>query len=91
MFLNIYWIFFFNFFFTVVLQEDMINSLTSRYGVHAHTECVVSSVTFVTEHHLILMMGLLTHGAGLTLHTLPVVRLDNTNQFLTHVQTGWVA
>lgn len=79
------------FFFTFVLQEDMINSLTSRYGVHAHTECVVSSVTFVTEHHLVLMMGLLTHGAGLTLHTLPVVRLDNTNQFLTHVQTGWVA
>lgn len=86
MFLNVYWIFV-----LFVLQEDMINSLTSRYGVHAHTECVVSSVTFVTEHHLVLMMGLLTHGAGLTLHTLPVVRLDNTNQFLTHVQTGWVA
>lgn len=86
MFLNVYWIFV-----LFVLQEDMINSLTRRYGVHAHTECVVSSVTFVTEHHLVLMMGLLTHGAGLTLHTLPVVRLDNTNQFLTHVQTGWVA
>lgn len=72
-------------------QRTIIGFLTGGNRVHAHTECVVTSVTFVTEHHLILMMGLLTHGAGLALHALPVVRLDNTNQFLTHVQTGWVA
>lgn len=75
----------------IFFKKTKINSLTSRYGVHAHAERVVSSVTLVTEHHLILVMRLLTHGAGLTLHALPVVRLDNTNQLLTHVQTGWVA
>lgn len=65
--------------------------LTGRYGVHAHAERVVPSVTFVTKHHLILMMGLLAHGARLTLHTLPAVRLDHTHQLRAHVQAGWVA
>lgn len=68
-----------------------VHPLTSWYGVHAHTECVVSSVTFVTEHHLVLMVGLLAHGAGLTLHTLPAVSLDHTHQLLAHVQAGRVS
>lgn len=72
-------------------NKDIIHALTGRYGVHAHAECVVASVTFVTEHHLVLMMGLLAHGACLTLHALPAVRLDHTHQFLTHVQTRRVA
>lgn len=67
-----------------------VHPLTSRYGVHAHAECVVPSVTFVTEHHLILMVGLLAHSARLTLHTLPAVRLDNTHQLFAHVQAGWM-
>lgn len=68
-----------------------VHPLTSRYGIHAHAERVVSSVTFVTEHHLVLMVGLLTHGARLTLHTLPAVCLDHTHQLLAHVQAGRVA
>lgn len=68
-----------------------VYSLTIRYGVHAHAERVVSSVTFVTEHHLVLVVRLLAHGAGLTLHTLPAVRLDHTHQLLAHVQAGRVA
>lgn len=65
--------------------------LTCRDGVHPHAERVVASVAFVAEHHLVLMVGLLAHGAGLTLHALPVVRLDHTNQLAAHVQTGRVA
>lgn len=66
-------------------------SLTSRYGVHAYAERVVSPVTFVTEHHLVLVVRLLAHGAGLTLHTLPTVRLDHTHKLRAHVQAGRVA
>lgn len=65
--------------------------LTSRYGVHAHAEGVVPSVTFVTEHHLVLMVGLLAHDARLALHALPSVRLDHTHQLLAHVQAGRMA
>lgn len=69
----------------------MCLSLTSRYGVHAHAERVVASVTLVAEHHLILMVGLFAHSAGLTLHALPVVGLDHAHQLLAHVQAGRVA
>lgn len=65
--------------------------LTCRYFIHAYTERVVTSVTLVTEHHLILVMRLAAHGAGLTLHALPAVRLDYTHQLLAHVQAGWMA
>lgn len=65
--------------------------LTCRYGVHAHAECVVTSVTLVTEHHLVLVVRLLAHRARLALHTLPVVGLDHTHQLLAHVQAGRVA
>lgn len=65
--------------------------LTCRDGVHPHAEGVVASVAFVAEHHLVLVVGLLTHGAGLTLHTLPVVGLDHRHQLAAHVQAGWVA
>lgn len=68
-----------------------VHLLTSRYGVHAHAECVESPVTFVAEHHLVLMVGLLAHGARLTLHTLPAVRLDHTHQLHAHVQAGRMA
>lgn len=65
--------------------------LAYRYGVHSHAERVVTSVTFVAEHHLVLVVRLLTHSAGLTLHALPAVCLDDTHQLAAHVQAGWVA
>lgn len=73
------------------LARMCVRPLTSRYGVHAHAERVVSSVAFVAEHHLVLMVGLLAHGAGLTLHTLPAVGLDHAHQLFAHVQAGRVA
>ena len=65
--------------------------LTQGDGVHSHADSVESSVTLVAEHHLFLVVRLLTNGAGLALHTLPRVRLDEAHQLHTHVQTGWVA
>ena len=59
---------------------------TEWYGVHAHAERVVSSVTLVAEHHLVLVVGLLAHGARLALHALPAVCLDDAHQVLAHVQ-----
>lgn len=72
-------------------HKPRISPRTCGYGVHSHAEGVVPSVTFVTEHHLILMVRLLTHSAGLTLHTLPAVCLDDRHQFPTHVQARWMA
>lgn len=54
-------------------HKPRVSPRTCRYQVHSHAERVETSVTFVAEHHLILMVRLLTHSAGLTLHTLPAV------------------
>lgn len=59
---------------------------TRRYRVHSHAERVVSSVTLVAEHHFVLVVRLLAHGARLALHALPAVRLNDAHQRLAHVQ-----
>lgn len=64
--------------------------LTCRYGVHAYTKSVVSSIALVTEHHLVLVVGLLAYGAGFAFHALPAIRLDHGHQLRAHVQAGWV-
>lgn len=56
-------------------QLVQLLSLTQGNGVHSHAESVETTVTLITEHHFLFVMGLLTHCASLTLHTLPWVGL----------------
>lgn len=74
----------------IYMRKTVSPSLTQRNGVHAHTEGVETSVTLVTEHHLLLMVRLLAHGARLALHALPGIHLDLGHQLHTHIQAGRV-
>lgn len=74
----------------VYRRMNISQRLTQRNGVHAHTEGVVASITLVTEHHLLLVVRLLAHGAGLAFHALPGIHLDLGHQLHTHIQAGRV-
>lgn len=60
---------------TLVNKPNQWETLTQGNRFHSHAEGVETSVTLITEHHFLLVMGLLTHCASLTLHTLPGVGL----------------
>ncbi len=79
----------YSFIYTIMIKK-VSRRLTQRNGVHAHTEGVETSVTLVTEHHRLLMVRLLAHGARLALHALPGIHLDLGHQLHTHVQAGRV-
>ena len=58
-----------------------------RYVLKSDTECMVTSVAFVAEHHFVLVVRLSAVDTRLTVHTLPLIETDGINHFVGKLQT----